>query len=130
MLHICQYWTNVFYSSNAFLADSEPAKSPSVHGGYSLVMHRLSVQISEESCTDLWFTPVICLHCKYWFREARDKARWSLCVHWLNYIHSYGFRPVLLMWKLFHYFLAQFQREWDSQTSIIIIMDFSLHGGM
>ena len=34
-------------------------------------------------------------------------------------LHGYGFKPVLLMWKPFHYFLARFRREWDIQTSIV-----------
>ena len=31
----------------------------------------------------------------------------------------YGVRPVLYMWRPFHYFFALFRREWDVHTSII-----------
>ena len=34
-------------------------------------------------------------------------------------LHGHGFRPVLFMWKPFHYFFVRFRREWDVQTSII-----------
>ena len=34
-------------------------------------------------------------------------------------LHGYGFKPVILMWRPFHYFFARFRREWDIQTSII-----------
>ena len=34
-------------------------------------------------------------------------------------LHGHGFRPVLFMWRPFHYFFARFQREWDLRTSII-----------
>ena len=34
-------------------------------------------------------------------------------------LHGYGFRPVLYMWRPFHYFFARFRREWDLRTSII-----------
>ena len=34
-------------------------------------------------------------------------------------LHGHGFRPVLYMWRPFHYFFARFRREWDVRTSII-----------
>ena len=34
-------------------------------------------------------------------------------------LHGYGFRPVLLVWRPFHYFFVRFRREWDIQTSIV-----------
>ena len=34
-------------------------------------------------------------------------------------LHGYGVRPVLYMWRPFHYFFARFRREWDVHTSII-----------
>ena len=34
-------------------------------------------------------------------------------------LHGHGFRPVLYMWRPFHYFFAQFRREWALRTSII-----------
>ena len=34
-------------------------------------------------------------------------------------LHGHGFRPVLYMWRPFHYFFARFRREWDLRTSII-----------
>ena len=34
-------------------------------------------------------------------------------------LHGHGVRPVLYMWRPFHYFFAQFRREWDVRTSII-----------
>ena len=34
-------------------------------------------------------------------------------------LHGHGFRPVLFMWKPFHYFFVRFRREWDVQTSIV-----------
>ena len=33
-------------------------------------------------------------------------------------LHGYGFRPVLLVWRPFHYFFVRFQREWNIQTSL------------
>ena len=34
-------------------------------------------------------------------------------------LHGHGVRPVLYMWRPFHYFFARFRREWDLRTSII-----------
>ena len=34
-------------------------------------------------------------------------------------LHGYGFRPVLLVWRPFHYFFVRFRREWNIQTSIV-----------
>ena len=34
-------------------------------------------------------------------------------------LHGHGVRPVLYMWRPFHYFFARFRREWDVHTSII-----------
>ena len=34
-------------------------------------------------------------------------------------LHGYGFRPVLLAWRPFHYFFVRFRREWNIQTSIV-----------
>ena len=34
-------------------------------------------------------------------------------------LHGHGFRPVVLMWRPFHYFFVQFRRVWDIQTSIV-----------
>ena len=34
-------------------------------------------------------------------------------------LHGYGVRPVLYMWRPFHYFFARIRREWDVHTSII-----------
>ena len=34
-------------------------------------------------------------------------------------LHGHGVRPVLFMWRPFHYFFARFRREWDLRTSII-----------
>ena len=34
-------------------------------------------------------------------------------------LHGHRFRPVLYMWRPFHYFFARFRREWDLRTSII-----------
>ena len=34
-------------------------------------------------------------------------------------LHGYGFRPVLYVWRPFHYFFARFRRQWDIQHSIM-----------
>ena len=34
-------------------------------------------------------------------------------------LHSHGFRPLLLLWKPFHYFFVRFRREWNIQTSLV-----------
>ena len=34
-------------------------------------------------------------------------------------LHRYGFRPVLLVWRRFHYLFVRFRRGWDIQTSIV-----------
>ena len=37
----------------------------------------------------------------------------------LTELHAHGFRPVLLLWKPFHYISARFRREWDIQSSLV-----------
>ena len=34
-------------------------------------------------------------------------------------LHHCGFKPLIWLWKPFHYFFARFRREWDIQTSLI-----------
>ena len=34
-------------------------------------------------------------------------------------LHASGFRPLLYMWKPFHYFFARFRRQWGIQTTIM-----------
>ena len=34
-------------------------------------------------------------------------------------LHTYGCRPLLFLWKPFHFVLARFRRTWDIQTSLI-----------
>ena len=34
-------------------------------------------------------------------------------------LHGYGFRPVLYVWRPFHYFFARIRRQWDIQHSIM-----------
>ena len=34
-------------------------------------------------------------------------------------LYGFGFRPLLYMWKPFHYFFARFRRQWGIQTTII-----------
>ena len=34
-------------------------------------------------------------------------------------LHDQGFRPVLFIWRPFHYLFARFRREWNLQTSIM-----------
>ena len=37
----------------------------------------------------------------------------------LTELHAHGSKPVLLLWKPFHYISARFRREWDIQTSLV-----------
>ena len=34
-------------------------------------------------------------------------------------LYGFGFRPLLYMWKPFHYFFARFRRQWGIQTTIM-----------
>ena len=34
-------------------------------------------------------------------------------------LHNCGFKPILILWKPFHYFSVRFRREWDIQTSLV-----------
>ena len=34
-------------------------------------------------------------------------------------LYDFGFRPLLYMWKPFHYFFARFRRQWGIQTTIM-----------
>ena len=34
-------------------------------------------------------------------------------------LYGFGFRPLLYMWKPFHFFFARFRRQWDIQTTIM-----------
>ena len=69
--------------------------------------------------------PGICLHLTTLQVLALDYliAVYPMLLMVIAYIlvelHGHGFRPVLLMWKPFHYFFARFRRGWDIQTSII-----------
>ena len=34
-------------------------------------------------------------------------------------LHNCGFKPILILWKPFHYFSARFRRELDIQTTLL-----------
>ena len=34
-------------------------------------------------------------------------------------LYGFGFKPLLYMWKPFHFFFARFRRQWDIQTTIM-----------
>ena len=43
----------------------------------------------------------------------------TLALYILTELHAHGFRPVIFLWKPFHYISARFRREWDIQSSLI-----------
>ena len=69
--------------------------------------------------------PDICLHLTTLEVLALDYliAVYPMLLMVIAYIlvelHGYGFRPVLLMWRPFHYFFVWCRREWNIQTSIV-----------
>ena len=69
--------------------------------------------------------PGICLHLTTLEVLALDYliAVYPMLLMVIAYIlvelHGHGFRPVLYMWRPFHYFFVRFRRKWDVQTSIV-----------
>ena len=69
--------------------------------------------------------PSVCLHLSTLQVLALDYliAVYPMLLMVIAYIlvelHGYGFRPLLIMWRPFHYVFARFRREWDIQTSIV-----------
>ena len=69
--------------------------------------------------------PSVCLHLTTLEVLALDYliAVYPMLLMVIAYIlvelHGHGFRPVVLMWKPFHYFFVQFRRVWDIQNSIV-----------
>ena len=40
-------------------------------------------------------------------------------VYTITELYGFGFRPLLYLWKPFHYFFARFRRQWGIQTTIM-----------
>ena len=69
--------------------------------------------------------PGICLHITFLEMLALDYliAVYPMIVMVITFtlveLHGHGFKPVLYMWRPFHYFFARFRREWKLHTSLI-----------
>ena len=69
--------------------------------------------------------PGVCLHLNELHVLALDYmvAVYPMLLMIIAYVlvelHGCGFKPVLVIWKPFHYVFARFRRKWNIQTSII-----------
>ena len=101
-----------FYLSAKFIDPFVAAVVEAVYGIWNLDFFRTVV-------------PGVCLHLTTLEVLALDYliAVYPMLLMVTAYIlvelHGHGFRPVLLMWKPFHYFFVRLRREWDVQTSIV-----------
>ena len=110
-----------------------PANVHFIIRGAKFTNHFLAVvAITYISVYDIWnldffraLAPDICLQLTTLEVLALDYliAVYPMLLMVITYtlveLHGYGFRPVLLVWRPFHYFFVRFRREWDIQTSIV-----------